>query len=482
MLLTISSTRFNNAHPARELGFLLHKNPSHAQVFNLSFGRAHVFYPQADDEVCTCALLLDVDPVGLVRKRESQVRNQYVNDRPYVASSFLSVAIAQVFRDALTGKSRERAELVDEKWPFSAHLSVVPSRGGEALLRQLFAPFEYSIVTKQLPLDEKFPAWGESSYFSLQLNGVVRLRDLLSHLYVLLPVLDDEKHYYIGDDEVQKLLARGEGWLQTHPSRTLIVERYLRRRRALTKSAFEQLTRDEIVDAVETESNENENIENAPVVVDDLAVSEIAAEIKPSSLHEQRLQAVVRKLKKSGAHRVLDLGCGEGKLLRYLLKDKQFLEIVGLDVSHRELEKARDRLRLERMPPMQQGRLRFMQGSLTYRDARLAGFDAAAVVEVVEHLEPNRLAAFERVLWEFARPQTIVLTTPNRDYNAHWETLPVGEMRHKDHRFEWSRDEFSMWANGVAEKFGYSVLLESIGEEDADLGAPSQMAVFTTTT
>ena len=131
---------------------------------------------------------------------------------------------------------------------------------------------------------------------------------------------------------------------------------------------------------------------------------------------------------------------------------------------------------------MQQGRLRFMQGSLTYRDARLAGFDAAAVVEVVEHLEPNRLAAFERVLWEFARPQTIVLTTPNRDYNAHWETLPVGEMRHKDHRFEWSRDEFSMWANGVAEKFGYSVLLESIGEEDADLGAPSQMAVFTTTT
>lgn len=467
MLLTLSSTRFDAEHPARDFGFLLHKNPERAQSFDLSFGQAHVFYPQADDERCECAMLLDIDTVRLVRKRDGQSMDQYVNDRPYVASSFLSVAISRVFRDALSGKSREREELVEAKWPFKVHLPVVPSRGGEELLRRLFEPFEYSIATRHLPLDERFPQWGESSYFSLDLSGTVKLRDLLSHLYILLPVLDDDKHYWVGDDEVQKLLERGEGWLQSHPSRDLIVDRYLRRRRVLTRAAFEQLTRDEIV--VEEEQTENEQVET---------VAE-APEVKPMGLHEQRLEAVTNELKASGANRVLDLGCGEGKLLRHLMKDKQFEEIVGMDVSHRSLEMARDKLRFERMPPLQQKRLHLMQGSLTYRDARLEGFDAAAVVEVVEHLEPSRLAAFERVLWEFARPNVIVLTTPNRDYNAHWETLPEGEMRHKDHRFEWSRDEFSSWAQSVANRFGYSVRIEPMGDIDGDLGAPSQMAVFT---
>jgi 3' terminal RNA ribose 2'-O-methyltransferase Hen1 len=484
MLLTLSTTRFDEGHPARDLGFLLHKNPERAQSFDLSFGVAHVFYPQADDERCECAMLLDIDTVRLVRNRGGQSMDQYVNDRPYVASSFLSVAIAQVFRDALIGKSREREELVEEKWPFRVHLPVVPSRGGEELLRRLFEPFEYSIATKHLPLDERFPQWGESSYFSLGLSGTVRLRDLLSHLYVLLPVLDDDKHYWVGDDEVQKLLERGEGWLGSHPSRDLIVDRYLRRRRVLTRAAFEQLTRDEIV--VEDEPEESINGEISQAAEANKQVEDVVEtpepqtpEAKPMGLHEQRLQAVTNELKASGAHRVLDLGCGEGKLLRHLMKDKQFAEIVGMDVSHRALEMARDKLRLERMPPLQQKRLHLMQGSLTYRDARLEGFDAAAVVEVIEHLEPGRLAAFERVLWEFARPQAVVLTTPNRDYNAHWKTLPFGQMRHKDHRFEWSRDEFAEWAQRVAKKFGYSVRLENIGDIDGDLGAPSQMAVFT---
>jgi len=499
MLLTLSTTRFDDAHPARDFGFLLHKNPERAQSFDLSFGKAHVFYAQADNERCECAMLLDIDTVRLVRKRDAQAMDQYVNDRPYVASSFLSVAISRVFRDALIGKSREREELVEAKWPFKVHLPVVPSRGGEELLRQLFEPFEYSIATRHLPLDERFPQWGESSYFSLDLSGTVRLRDLLSHLYVLLPVLDDDKHYWVGDDEVQKLLERGEGWLRSHPSRDLIVDRYLRRRRVLTRAAFEQLTRDEIVVEDELEESINGEISQAAQAneqagsdqaeVEKTEASEQvgivakapeskAPESKPMGLHEQRLQAVTDELKTLGAHRVLDLGCGEGKLLRHLMKDKQFAEIVGMDVSHRALEMARDKLRLERMPPMQQKRLHLMQGSLTYRDARLEGFDAAAVVEVIEHLEPGRLAAFERVLWEFARPQTVVLTTPNRDYNAHWETLPAGEMRHKDHRFEWSRDEFATWAQSVAERFGYNVRIEPIGEEDDDLGAPSQMAVF----
>ena len=197
------------------------------------------------------------------------------------------------------------------------------------------------------------------------------------------------------------------------------------------------------------------------------------------SLNAQRLGTVLAVLKASGAQSVLDLGCGEGRLLRTLLDDKQFERVVGVDVAHRALEIAADRLRLERMPPVKRKRLELLHGSLTYRDARLAGFDAAAVVEVIEHLDPPRLAAFERVLFEFARPRTIVLTTPNREYNAKFPTLLAGRLRHRDHRFEWTRAEFRAWAEGVAERFGYAVRFLAIGPDDAQVGSPTQMGLFT---
>jgi 3' terminal RNA ribose 2'-O-methyltransferase Hen1 len=199
---------------------------------------------------------------------------------------------------------------------------------------------------------------------------------------------------------------------------------------------------------------------------------------KPLSLNEQRLGAVVAVLRAGGARRVLDLGCGAGNLLRELLKDKQFEEIVGLDVLIRSLEAAQRRLKLDRLPPTQANRLRLLHGSLMYRDKRLEGFDAAAVVEVVEHLDPPRLSAFERVLFEFARPQSVVLTTPNREYNVMWESLPAGQFRHADHRFEWTRQEFQGWAEAVARRFGYAVRFVPVGPEHPEHGPPTQMGVF----
>jgi 3' terminal RNA ribose 2'-O-methyltransferase Hen1 len=187
---------------------------------------------------------------------------------------------------------------------------------------------------------------------------------------------------------------------------------------------------------------------------------------------------VLAALKASGASRVIDLGCGEGRLLRLLLADRQFSEIVGMDVSHRVLDSAADRLRLDQLPERQRDRIRLIHGSLTYRDDRLAGFDAAAVIEVIEHLDPPRLAAFERVLFEHARPSTIVITTPNAEYNARWETLPAGHFRHRDHRFEWTRAEFEAWAAQIAARFHYSVRFEPIGPVDPEVGAPTQMAIF----
>lgn len=460
MLLTISTTHA----PATDLGYLLHKHPERFQSFELSFGAAHVFYPEATVARCVACLLLDVDPVGLVRGKgdwKEGLLDQYVNDRPYVASSFMSVAISQVFASALGGRCKDRAELVATPIPLTARLDVLPVRGGEELLERMFAPLGYTVTATRHPLDEQFPEWGESPYYSVELQHTLPLARLLQHLYVLIPVFDGKKHYYIGPDEVEKLLAKGEPWLAEHPERETITRRYLPKRHSLVRQALARLAED---DASELDE-------------DDVAPEPARTE-RELSLHEQRLGAVLAALRASGAKRVLDLGCGEGRLLRELLADRQFTEIVGLDVSIRSLEIAHRRLKLDRLPERQRERIRLLHGALTYRDERLANFDAAAIVEVIEHLDPPRLKAFERVVFEHARPRLVVLTTPNREYNVMWETLPAGAMRHADHRFEWTRAEFAAWAARVADRFGYTVRVLPVGPEAPDLGAPSQMGVF----
>jgi len=464
MLMTLTSTH----GMATDIGFLLRKNPARPQSFSLSFGKAHVFYPEATPERCTVALLVEVDPVGLVRNRrgpsgEGGALEQYVNDRPYAASSFLSVTIAEVFSSALAGKSKERPELADTPLPLRVTFSALPCRGGEEFLRKMFEPLGYTVSANRLPLDEKFPDWGESSYFHVELSARLPLQQLLSHLYVLVPVLDNDKHYWVGDDEVEKLLRHGEGWLASHPERDAITRRYLKHQRSLVDDALAQLV--------------DESEPNPDAVAEANALEEEAVE-QTISLNEQRLGSVLAALKSTGAVRVLDLGCGEGRLLQALLKEKQFAEIVGMDVSHRALEIASDRLHYDRLPPMQKVRIRLLHGSLIYRDQRLAGFDAAAVVEVIEHLDSARLAAFERVLFECARPKSIVITTPNQEYNVKWETLPAGKFRHRDHRFEWTRSEFQAWANGVATRFGYNVRFLPVGPDDLAVGSPTQMGIF----
>ena len=464
MLLTITSTY----SPATELGYLLHKHPARFQSFDLSNITAHVFYPEATAERCTVALLLDINPVRLVRNRRgatgSHALADYVNDRPYVASSFLSVAIGKVFGTALAGKCKERESLVSVSMPLEAKLIALPSRGGEKIISRLFEPLGYRVRTQRYALDERFPEWGESPYFTVTLEATCRLSRLLTHLYVLIPVLDNDKHYWVGDDEVDKLLRHGDDWLAEHPERDLIINRYLKYQRRLTRQALAQLLDEDQLDPDATEAHHAQEEQSVEARI---------------GLNEQRLGAVVAVLKGCGAKRVLDLGCGEGKLLKLLWDDKTFEEIVGMDVSHRALEIAKARLRLERRPPDQQERLRLLQGSLIYRDKRLTGYDAAAVVEVIEHLDPPRLNSFERVLFDFAKPQTVVVTTPNVEYNVKFESLPAGKFRHKDHRFEWRRDEFTAWSEGVASRFGYSVRFLPIGEEDSVIGAPTQMGVFT---
>ncbi len=464
MLLTITTTH----EPATDLGYLLHKHPDKCQSFSLTFGQAQVFYPEASVQRCTAALLLDVDPVKLVRgtgAKNHSTLEQYVSDRPYVASSFLSVAISQIFGTALGGRCKDRPELAQTALPFIVKLSVLPCRGGEGLLRDLFEPLGYTVTAQRHTLDEHFPEWGESPYFTVELEHTLRLEALLSHLYVLIPVLDDEKHYWVGDEEVEKLLRHGEGWLTEHPAREQITNRYLKRRGYLTRAALAQLAEADNPDPDRAEESHTQ---------------EEAAVEKPLSLNQQRLQAVVTALKKHDVKRVIDLGCGQGNLLKILLQDSFFEQVTGVDVSYHCLEIAQERLDRMRLARNQWERLLLIQGALTYQDKRFCGYDGATVIEVIEHLDLSRLPAFERVLFEFAQPKVVVVTTPNVEYNVKFENLPAGKLRHQDHRFEWTRLEFQNWANGVGERFGYVVRFQGIGEVDEGVGSATQMGVFET--
>ena len=451
-----------------DLGYLLLKNPSHLHTFELPFGQAHVFYPELLPDRAQAVLLLDVDPVGLVRGAAHGTGgaslDQYVNDRPYAASSLLSVAIARVFGTAMSGRSKERPELALQPLDLEAAVTAVPCRGGESFARKLFEPLGYTVQAGHHPLDERFPEWGEGPHYTIRIRGRKRLQELLTHIYVLVPVLDAGKHYWVGEDEVEKLLRKGEGWLASHPERETITSRYLRGDRRLTREALARLTDD---DAPDPEAVAATHLE------EELRIEE------PLKLWEQRIGSVMSALRSAEAKTVLDLGCGEGRLLKALLSERSFEKVVGMDVSWRSLEMASRHLYLDQMPPAQRKRIELLHGSLMYRDKRLGGFDAAAVVEVIEHLDPPRLAAFERVVFEFAQPRAVAITTPNAEYNVKFPTLPAGQLRHKDHRFEWTRREFAAWANGVANRFGYSVRLLPVGPEDRIAGPPTQMGVFT---
>ena len=416
MILTITTTYT----PAADLGYLLHKHPRHCQSIELSFGTVHVFYPTAGDHKCTVALLLDIDPVGLVRNKNPRARKgsspaeHYINDRSYACSSFTSVALARVFHSALNGQCQLRPELVDTLMPLHCKMAVLPCRSGEGFLRDLFEPLGYRVKTKAHPLDAKFPAWGDSPYYTVELTKTTTVSELLNHLYVLIPVLDNQKHYYIDAQEIEKLLKHGEGWLKNHPKKEIIAQRYLKFKKTYTRELMDRLDLDAA--AAFSQHTPEEEME------------------KKLKLDHWRREAVIRVLRETTADSVIDLGCGEGKLLQLLLQEKQFEKIAGMEVSPRILEKTAKNLQAGDLTPGQREHIQLFQGSLLYRDQRCQGFAAAVLMEVIEHLEPSRLSTFERVIFEFARPGAIIITTPNQEYNVLWENLPPHRFRHSDPR------------------------------------------------
>lgn len=460
MLLTLTCRAPN----APEIGYLLAKNPASVFEREFSAGMVWVFYPEVADDRVTVALLTEIDPVGLVRGPAALAGlDQYVNDRPYVANSLTSVALNVAFRTAMSGQCKQLPDRVGERLRWEVTLPAVACDAGEDLVARVFAPLGYAVTATRMPLDARFPAWGMADLYSIRLAGQQTTADVLNHLYVLLPVLDNSKHYFVAADEMEKLVERGGAWLTAHPERELIARRYLRYKRPLVASALARLAENEpaseLEEAVEAPSRE-EPLERA------------------LGLHEQRLQAVMTSVREVGARSLADLGCGEGRLLALALQERGLTRILGMDVSTQALARARRHLHLETLPDAQRARVEIAQGSLLYRDQRLTGFDVAALVEVVEHLDPPRLAAVERVVFEHARPRRVVLTTPNREYNVRFAGMTSGKLRHHDHRFEWTRAECQAWAERIAGQYGYVARRQDIGPADPEVGAPSQMLIF----
>jgi 3' terminal RNA ribose 2'-O-methyltransferase Hen1 len=443
-----------------DLGYLLYKHPAKLQTFDMSVGQAHIFYPEASDERCTAALLLEVDPIGLVRNKrfggsDSFSLGHYVNDRPYASSSMLAVALGQLFSTAMTGRCDERPELAASAIPLEIELTAVPSRGISRLATRLFEPLGWAVEETPIPLDTTFPEWGESHYTNLRLTATIRLSEALRQIYVLLPVLDDSKHYWVSDDEVAKLLRAGEGWLSEHPDRELITRRYLAHQRGMVADATSRL-----------------------VELDDDITDEQPVATPGAPLYAMRADAVITALKDVHARRVADVGCGEGALLRRLVADPSFTEIVGTDVSNRSLSQAEEKLHIRDLSDVQRARIRLLQSSVTYQDDRIKDLDAVVLMEVIEHIDPDRLPSVESSVFAHARPAAVVVTTPNSEYNVLYPSLAAGRFRHPDHRFEWTRAEFAAWADGIAGRNGYSVEFRTVGDVDPAAGSPTQLALF----
>lgn len=485
LILTITYEGQNT----QDLGYLLYKNPYRAQSFDLPTGKAHVVYPEISDERTTAALILDLDPLILSKGKPGTGEAglfDYVNDRPYVSSSFMSGAIKKVFATAMTGRCVQRQELADARIDLTVKLFMLPVRGEKDMINRFFAPLGYTVSFETFPIDEDFPEWGESPYVNLCLKGRVRLADLLNQIYILIPVFDLQRHYYAGEDEIENVIRHGNNWLSTHPERDYILKRYFNKSRNYAKEAISRL--DSIYSDSEKpfieeiglkssaedieKSTENTNGETTP--------SEIR-QYSGEPLDKIRIQTVCNTVISCEAKTVIDIGCGEGKLLALLAKEPQIQKIAGVDVSVSALKKARLRLENLLFSDSQRQKVTLFQGSLMYRDKRYKGYDALCLVEVLEHIDPKKLPVLEKNIFGYTSPNIAVITTPNRAYNVNYDYL-TGAFRHKDHRFEWDEKEYRAWCEKICEEYGYGFELSGIGRDIEIVNAaslcPTMMAVF----
>jgi 3' terminal RNA ribose 2'-O-methyltransferase Hen1 len=466
MLLTITCRGEN----ATDIGYVLRKRPGRLLRFDRNKNTIGVlmYWPRVEDDLCQFAMQLDIDPLDMSPRRPGAIAASnlfdYVNDRPYATSRLMGSAIAWFLREALYDRPLPEGapdDVRERVFDLEARIFAFEERG---LAKDAFEALGYETDVTPHVLDDEHPSWGLSPYADVRVRKNETVTELLQHLHVMLSALPKPSKNESATKEVAERLLRVSGtWLADHPMRNKLVWRYLSYDRALASDVMDKLA-----------CTTSEDTASDGATSDDATDAEPKAKHVP--LHTQVLDTVSAIIRESGCTSVLDAGCGDGKLVRLLLGIEQVERIGAADVSATSLRRLQSKLTERRRTAMPDN-LDVFQASVTMSDDRLRGYDAICAIEVVEHIDPRRIRDLERVVFEESGASLIVVTTPNREYNRVYG-IPSDLLRHPDHRFEWTRDEFARWVTHVCETYGYTSDMRGVGEVDEAAGQPTLVATF----
>lgn len=444
MLLTINC----EGPDAMDLSWLLHKRPNRFQAFNLGYGKAFVFFTEYSQNSCTACLLLEIMPDALndlCKSKDGEF--QYVNSRQYLSSSLLAGAIGKAYSSAIKGTCQDKPDLVGKKHGFKVRINNFSCRLNPIFIDRIFSPLGYQIEWRNIQINDEY-CTGGFICGDLQLSIDATLQEILSHLYILLPVFDRQTHFWLDESQLQKFIRHCQGWLGRHPEKRLIINEYFGPVSELKYRLMKHFG----------------------------VIRPLADKSRTPTFNQMRRSAISDVIAASGAKTIIDLGCGDGSFVFSLHGQNRYEKLAGMDASAQNIENARKKFDSpffhRRKSP------EFFIGSITYRDKRISGYDAVILSEVIEHFEPERMDGVMRNILGEARPKLFVMTTPNKAYNQEFPFLEAGEFRHPDHRHEFGEDEFISFCEKYAAVFGYDLEISHVGVELSRIGSPTFMGIF----
>ncbi|TDL78499.1 3' terminal RNA ribose 2'-O-methyltransferase Hen1 [Peribacillus frigoritolerans] len=443
MQLTIKATGDN----VKAISYLLSKNPNNLYERNHKGHLVRLFYSKFEETELEVTIFVTPDPIDLVKNNSNSYDiTHYINDREFAVSSLFCSFIRSALGTALNGQPKEEySEWVNYRFSFQFEFGPVVSSLSDKQLKDLFEPIGYEVAISRPDIEYSFEMKDKSSARSICLKGMKTLQNGLRQLFVLIPVIDNYKHYYIDDKEIEKLERYGEGWLEDHPKRDYIYRQSLR-----FKEIFS------IVENKKTEEKKEEKIEKV-------------------RLNDLRYEKIIDFVNQMKPRSIVDFGSGEGKLSVRLGFADGVKEIMAVEPSQSATLKA-----IERFDKVK-NKEKFVVpetiwGSLFYYDERLKGKDVMILCEVIEHIDEFRLPKVLDTILHDYQPNALIITTPNREYNEIYDM--EDHFRHNDHRFEWTRAEFRHWCEERNHRKIYDLQFEGIGEEHDRHGFPTQMCVF----
>ncbi|MGE6488602.1 3' terminal RNA ribose 2'-O-methyltransferase Hen1 [Paenisporosarcina sp. NPDC076898] len=429
------------------ISYLLSKNPNNLYERNHKGHLVRLFYSKFTETELEVTIFVTPDPIELVKNNSNSYDiTHYINDREFAVSSIFCSFIRSALGTALNGQPKEEHLMwVNHPFSFNFEFGPVVSSLSDEKLMNLFEPIGYEVTINRPEIEYSFPIKTKSSARYLSIKGMKTLQEGLRHLFVLIPVIDNYKHYFIDEKEIEKLERYGEGWLDQHPLRDLIYRQALRFK--------------EIYSLVENSSKDEKKVEP----------------VKKVRLNELRYEKIVNTVSQMKPRSVIDFGSGEGKLSVQLGFVEGITEILAVEPSEAASLKALERFNKVKnkekfvIPEL-------LWGSLFYYDERLKDKDVIILCEVIEHIDETRLPKAMDTLLDDYQPPALIITTPNREYNELYDMEE--HLRHNDHRFEWTRAEFRQWCTERNHSNDYELQFDGIGEEHASHGFPTQMCIF----